>query len=52
MSNDLISRSVLRLELVIWMEKLRTAGECSGCEVELIQAVIKKVDAQQAASEK
>ena len=48
MSNDLISRSELRRNLMIWMEKLRIAGECGGCEVELIQAVIRMLDAQAA----
>lgn len=47
MSNDLISRSELRRNLMIWTEKLRSAGECGGCEVELLQAVIKMVDAQE-----
>ena len=45
---DLIRRSELRRQLVIWSEKLRAAGECGGCEVELLQAVIKMVDAQEA----
>ena len=40
---DLIRRSELRRQLVIWSEKLRAAGECGGCEVELLQAVIKTV---------
>lgn len=43
---DLISRSELRRQLVIWSEKLRTAGECGGCEAELMQMVVKMVDAQ------
>ena len=49
---DLIRRSELRRQLVIWSEKLRAAGECGGCEVELLQAVIKMVDAQEAVDEK
>ena len=48
MENDLISRVELRRQLAIWCEKLRSAGECGGCEVELLQAVIKMVDAQAA----
>ena len=47
MENDLISRVELRRHLAIWCEKLRSAGECGGCEVELLQAVIKMVDAQE-----
>ena len=47
MENDLISRVELRRQLAIWCEKLRSAGECGGCEVELLQAVIKMVDAQE-----
>lgn len=50
MENDLISRVELRRQLAIWCEKLRSAGECGGCEVELLQAVIKMVDAQATAS--
>lgn len=46
MTNDLISRAELRRSLMIWADKLRTAGECGGCEVELLQAVVKMVDAQ------
>lgn len=45
---DLIRRSELRRQLVIWSEKLRAAGECGGCEVELLRAVIRMVDAQEA----
>ena len=45
-ANDLISRAGLRRSLMIWAEKLRAAGECGGCEAELLQAVIKMVDAQ------
>lgn len=48
MSGDLISRAKLRQSLMIWADKLRTAGECGGCEVELLQAVVKMVDAQAA----
>ena len=48
MTNDLISRAELRRSLMIWADKLRTAGECGGCEVELLQAVVKMVDAQAA----
>lgn len=48
MSGDLISRAKLRRSLMIWADKLRTAGECGGCEVELLQAVVKMVDAQAA----
>lgn len=48
MNNDLISRSEFRRSLIIWAEKLRIAGECGGCEVELIQAVIRMLDAQAA----
>ena len=48
MNNDLISRAKLRQSLMIWADKLRTAGECGGCEVELLQAVVKMVDAQAA----
>lgn len=48
MTNDLISRAELRRSLMIWADKLRTAGECGGCEVELLQAVVKMVDAQEA----
>ena len=39
MTNDLISRAELRRSLMIWADKLRTAGECGGCEAELLQAV-------------
>lgn len=46
MSGDLISRAKLRQSLMIWADKLRTAGECGGCEVELMQAVIRMLDAQ------
>lgn len=48
MSGDLISIAKLRQSLMIWADKLRTAGECGGCEVELLQAVVKMVDAQAA----
>ena len=48
MNNDLISRAELRRTLMIWAEKLRAAGECGGCEAELLQAVVKMVDAQAA----
>lgn len=48
MTNDLISRAELRRSLMIWADKLRTAGECGGCEVELLQAVVKMVGAQAA----
>ena len=48
MSGDLISSAKLRRSLMIWADKLRTAGECGGCEVELLQAVVKMVDAQAA----
>lgn len=46
MNNDLISRSEFRRSLIIWAEKLHIAGECGGCEVELMQAVIRMLDAQ------
>ena len=46
MTNDLISRAEFRRSLMIWAEKLRIAGECGGCEVELMQAVIRMLDAQ------
>ena len=48
MNNDLISRSEFRRSLIIWAEKLHIAGECGGCEVELMQAVIRMLDAQAA----
>ena len=48
MNNDLISRAELQRTLMIWAEKLRAAGECGGCEAELLQAVVKMVDAQAA----
>ena len=48
MTNDLISRAELRRSLMIWADKLRTAGECGGCEAELLQAVVKMVDAHAA----
>ena len=48
MENDLISHVELRRQLAIWCEKLCSAGECGGCEVELLQTVIKMVDAQAA----
>lgn len=48
MNSDLISRAELRRNLMIWADKLRTAGECGGCEVELLRAVVKMVDAQAA----
>ena len=47
-NNDLISRSEFRRSLIIWAEKLHIAGACGGCEAELLQAVIKMVDAQEA----
>ena len=46
MNKDLISRSALRQVLASRAEKLRASGECGGCEAELLQAVIKMVDAQ------
>lgn len=48
MTNDLISRTEFRRSLIIWAEKLHIAGECGGCEVELMQAVIRMLDAQAA----
>ncbi len=47
-NNDLISRSEFRRSLIIWAEKLHIAGACGGCEVELMQAVIRRLDAQAA----
>ena len=47
MTNDLISRAEFRRSLMIWAEKLRIAGECGGCELELMQAVIRMLDAQE-----
>ena len=44
---DLISRAEFRRSLMIWAEKLRIAGECGGCELELMQAVIRMLDAQE-----
>lgn len=44
---DLISRAEFRRSLMIWAEKLHIAGECGGCEVELMQAVIRMLDAQE-----
>lgn len=44
---DLISRSELRRRLMIWLEKLRAAGECGGCEVELMQNVVRMLDSQE-----
>lgn len=46
-TNDLISRAEFRRSLMIWAEKLRIAGECGGCELELMQAVIRMLDAQE-----
>lgn len=48
MNNDLISRAEFRRSLIIWAEKLHIAGACGGCEAELLQAVVKMVDAQAA----
>ena len=48
MNNDLVSRAEFRRSLIIWAEKLHIAGECGGCEAELLQAVVKMVDAQAA----
>ena len=47
--SDLISRTGLRRSLMIWHDRLTAAGECGGCEAELLQAVVKLVDAQKAA---
>ena len=46
--SDLISRTGLRRSLMIWHDRLTAAGECGGCEAELLQAVVKLVDAQKA----
>lgn len=48
MSGDLISRAELLWDLEILEGRLRMAGECGGCEAELLQAVVKLVDAQKA----
>ena len=32
---------------MIWLEKLRAAGECGGCEVELMQNVVRMLDSQE-----
>lgn len=48
---DLISRAKLRWDLTVWADKLRTAGECGGCEAELLRGIIRMVDEQPAAPE-
>lgn len=48
MNNDLISRLALKQELKLWIEQSDSTDECGGCEAELLQAVVKMVDAQAA----